>query len=318
MKFIMARLVSYKKTKKENSYISFANDLSNVSNESLFTANNSTSTATSNFKLISKRRHPDSKASTSLTMSKKYKTRHLICTIFGCILCERVWNKLCCCSSKCKCRWCTNCLNHCDQNGSDVNDLHNCEYNNVELYTRRTKYDISSTDGYKMNSTVEGISLSLTMNEDNRRGFNRGSCSNDIVGRRIDDGGGDNGDGIVGNYNGIRHFNANVNNTKNGDGGRVTAASSTSINCSDCKTNNNSKNNSLNKGKKSLWQWDDSIKSNSDKFLEAIEYNEIDDGKKSWRKGLRVPKIRLPAFRFKGDLFGLLYLIFLCSCRFVV
>lgn len=266
----MARLVNYK-AKNENSYISFANDINNVSNEHLCDEN-----STTNFKLMTKKSyyHPDS--STSLKMCKKRKTHRLICVIFGCILCERMWDKLCC-FKKCKCDWCSNCLEH---NYNDHNnDLHNCEYTNTELYERKTKYDMNATDECKMNSSVEGISLSLSMTEESRYCY----------GRRLGDGDGGAGgfDDNGYNYNsGIRYFNAN-GLSGGGVGG---------------KSNNGSKCNSLKKSNKLMWHWDDSIKSNSDRFLETLEYDEIDDGKRSWRKGLKVPKIRLTAFRSnKGD-----------------
>lgn len=44
------------------------------------------------------------------------------------------------------------------------------------------------------------------------------------------------------------------------------------------------------------WDWDDSLRSNSDRFLETLEYDTV-DGNKSWRKGLKIPRIRITAFK---------------------
>lgn len=52
--------------------------------------------------------------------------------------------------------------------------------------------------------------------------------------------------------------------------------------------------NKSNKNKK--WNWDDSLRSNSDKFLETLEYDGV-DGDKSLKRGSRLPKIRITAFK---------------------
>lgn len=41
------------------------------------------------------------------------------------------------------------------------------------------------------------------------------------------------------------------------------------------------------------WNWDDSLRSNSDKFLETLELDETADGERSFRRKLKVPRIRI-------------------------
>lgn len=47
---------------------------------------------------------------------------------------------------------------------------------------------------------------------------------------------------------------------------------------------------------RNAWSWDDSLRSNSDRFLETLEFDTV-DGTRSWKRNFRkIPKIKITAF----------------------